>query len=226
MGHKIFVSYKFWDFNVYPINGRIDTTVRDYINIFENKLDKADHIYKGESDNEDLGDLPDNVILEKLKDHIYDSSVTIVFISPGMKESNKKDRDQWIPWEISYSLKEISRKNSNGEPVTSRINAMLAVVLPDRMGAYTYFLEPKNCCLDGCTVNHVSRLFDIHRDNMFNLIDADTYPCIAGSKIWRGESSYIAAVRWENFISDYNAYINNAIARQDNAEKYKIRKEA
>ena len=42
-----------------------------------------------------------------------------------MKESLKKERDQWIPWEVSYSLKEVSRKNKNGYAVTSKTNAML-----------------------------------------------------------------------------------------------------
>lgn len=32
-----------------------------------------------------------------------------------MKECGKKDKEQWIPWEISYSLKEPSRKNINGD---------------------------------------------------------------------------------------------------------------
>ena len=46
-----------------------------------------------------------------------------------MRETWKKDRDQWIPWEVSYSLKETSRKNKNGDSVTSHSNAMLAVVI-------------------------------------------------------------------------------------------------
>ena len=117
MGKKIFVSYKFKDDKVKNLSSYTNSTVRDYVNEFEKLLDYEDDIYKGEEDNEDLSDLSDDTIWEKLKDRIYDSSVTVIFISPGMKKTNAKQRDQWIPWEVSYSLKEISRKNKSGKSV-------------------------------------------------------------------------------------------------------------
>ena len=124
MGKKIFVSYKYGDDQVENLSYYENSTVRDYVTKFEDVLDSSDNIYKGESDGEDLSILSDDTIWEKLKDRIYDSSVTVIFISPGMKENWKLERDQWIPWEISYSLKEVSRKNKNGQAVTSRSNAM------------------------------------------------------------------------------------------------------
>ena len=42
-----------------------------------------------------------------------------------MKVNNKKDRDQWIPWKISYSLKETSRKTENGDIRTGKTNAII-----------------------------------------------------------------------------------------------------
>ena len=170
LGKKIFVSYKYADDQVENLTSGENSTVRDYIDKFEEKLDSSDNIYKGESQGEDLSDLSDDTIWEKLKDRIYDSSVTIVFISPGMRETWKKDRDQWIPWEVSYSLKETSRKNKNGDSVTSHSNAMLAVVIPDEKGSYSYYLETKNCCSDGCTMHHTNRLFEIIKKNKFNRI--------------------------------------------------------
>ena len=147
MGKKIFVSYKYADDQVEHLgNDDSTTTVRDYVTALEDSIDSSDHIYKGEHDDEDLSQLEDDTIWEKLKDKIYDSTVTVVFISPGMRDTSKKDRDQWIPWEISYSLKETSRKNKNGDPITSKSNAMLAVVLPDTEGKYSYYLNENNCC--------------------------------------------------------------------------------
>ena len=150
MGKKIFVSYKYADDFVENLEEEVNSTVRDYVDLFEQKLDEEDDIYKGESDGEDLSKLSEDIIWEKLKDRIYDSSVTIVFISPGMREIGTEDKEQWIPWEISYSLKETSRRNKNGESVTSHSNAMIAVVLPDANGSYTYYLFYYSVYSDNC----------------------------------------------------------------------------
>lgn len=225
MGKKIFVSYKYADSRVKNLSLYQNSTVRDYVTKFEEILDPSDNIYKGESEGEDLSNLSDETIWKKLKDRIYDSSVTVVFISSGMKESWKAERDQWIPWEISYSLKEVSRKNKNGDAVTSRSNAMLAVVLPDENDSYSYYLETKNCCTSGCTTHHTDKLFTILRKNKFNLKDANKKVCDTGSTIWYGEYSYIKAVKWSDFVNSYSTYIKSACNRQDNIDDYEICKE-
>lgn len=222
MGRKIFVSYKFADDQVENLSLWNNSTVRDYVTEFENLLDSSDHIYKGERDGEDLSNLSEEIIWQKLKDRIYDSSITIIFISPGMKESGKKDKDQWIPWEVSYSLKETSRKNKNGDAVTSKTNAMIAVVLPDTAGTYSYYLEKKSCCTSGCTTHHTNKLFQIIKDNKFNLKNATKKSCDTGSTIWYGDCSYITAVKWCDFKSDYNKYIDAAYERQNNIDNYDI----
>ena len=192
MGKKIFVSYKFADNQVENLSIYENSTVRDYVTKFEEILDPSDNIYKGESDGEDLSNLSEATIWEKLKDRIYDSSVTIVFISPGMKESWKTERNQWIPWEISYSLKEVSRKNKNGDAITSRSNAMLAVVLPDENGSYSYYLESRNCCNNGDTIWY----------GEFSYIKA-----VKWSNFINDYSTYIesACIRQDN-IDDYEIY--------------------
>ncbi|MPM60824.1 hypothetical protein SDC9_107678 [bioreactor metagenome] len=139
MGNKIFISYKYWDSNVYPVYGITQDVakVRDYVTWLENKFtQRTEHIYKGERDNEDLSDKSEDYIWSKLKDRIYDSSITIVLISPNMKEKYKWEKSQWIPWEISYSIKETKRNNC-----VSRSNAILAVILPDKYNSYGYYSQ-------------------------------------------------------------------------------------
>ena len=226
MGKKIFISYKYADDKVNNLETYKNSTVRDYVDEFENVVDSSDDVFKGESDGEDLSKLSEDTIWETLKDRIYDSSVTIVFISPGMKETGKKDRDQWIPWEISYSLKETSRKNQNGDSVTSHSNAMVAVVLPDENNSYSYYLESKNCCSGGCTTHHTNDLFTIIRKNKFNRTEnASKRTCDSDGTIWTGTCSYIEAVKWSNFIKDYQKYVNAAVERKDNIDEYELCKE-
>ena len=226
MGKKIFVSYKYADDKVENLYWWENSTVRDYVDEFERKIDYSDNIFNGETDGEDLSNLSDDAIWEKLKDRIYDSSVTIIFISPGMKELGKSDRDQWIPWEVSYSLKETSRKNKNGDPITSHTNAMVAVVLPDQNGSYSYYLEPKNCCLSGCTIHHLNILFEIIKKNKFNRIrNASKRVCENNDTIWSGSCSYIEAVKWSDFIADYKKYVDSAEERQNHIDEFEICKE-
>ncbi len=226
MGKKIFVSYKFADDQVKNLDFQENSTVRDYIDKFEQQVLDGDDIYKGESDGEDLSELSDETIWATLKDRIYDSSVTIVFISPCMKESSKSERNQWIPWEISYSLKETSRKNKNGDPVTSHSNAMLAVVLPDSNGSYDYYLETKFCCSTPCTIHYTGKMFNIIKKNKFNRIkNASKRICETNSTIWSGTCSYIEAVKWSDFIKNYKNYVDSSVDRQEHIDEYDICKE-
>lgn len=221
MGKKIFVSYKYADQDVEQLPGHNwlnPTTVRDYVNKLENYFEYSDHIYKGESDNEDLSDYSENTIWEKLKDRIYDSSVTIIMISPNMKENNRRDRSQWIPWEVSFSLKETTRNDR-----TSHANAILAIVLPDRTGNYSYYLSQTSC---GSTTHHLEKLFEIIKENKFNKLDADKRLCPqCGYYHYYGECSYIEAVKWRDFICNPNLYINKAVNRQNNIGSFNITKE-
>ena len=224
MKRKIFISYKYADNNVYNIRkDSYKCTVRDYVDKLEEILDA--HIYKGESDGEDLSGLEEDTIWAKLRDRIYDSSLTIVLVSPYMKEDNKADANQWIPWEISYSLKEISRKNRAGESITSKTNAMLTVILPDINGSYSYYTKKNKCCTSGCITFKTGTFFKILKNNMFNIIEPNKKECEEGSVIYTGNSSYIESVRWEDFESNADYHINMAYKIRDNMEDYKIVKE-
>jgi len=232
MGRKIFISYKYADNDVENITGIAGMwgacTVRDYVDKIETDLkDKTDHIYKGESDGEDLSYLSDASIWSKLKDRIYDSTLTLVMLSKGMRDPYKAQKHQWIPQEISYSLKEISRKDKNGNPVTSKTNALLAVVLPDRNGSYDYFTYPKTCCSSGCTVyqSNSSLIFSIMGGNMFNQKHPDSNACSSQQTIYHGEFNYMLCVKWSDFVGNMEHYIDRAYSIQDNQEDYNIQKE-
>ena len=102
MARKTFISYKYSE----------SRNLRDRI---IDALGEDSSYYQGEtSDSDDMSDETNQSITEVLKDMIFDTSVTIVILSPKMTESH------WIDWEIEYSLKAITR----GEK-TSHTNGML-----------------------------------------------------------------------------------------------------
>ena len=227
MGHKIFVSYKYADSDVKQLtNSWYRDTVRTYVDKLEEYISEvSEHIYKGETDGEDLSGLSEDTIWEKLKDRIYDSTLTIVMISKGMRQTYLSDRDQWIPWEISYSLKEVSRKNMSGNMVTSSSNALLAIILPDTYGSYEYFTFRKTCCSNPCRSYKTNFLFEIMRKNMFNIKRPNKKDCDDGSTVYYGDSSYMTMVKWEDFIKDPESYIDKAYDIQSKIERYEVYKE-
>lgn len=221
MGRKIFVSYKYADDKIQALSHYGTTTVRDYVDKLQNLIDATDNINKGEDDGEDMSSLTDATIASKLGDKIFDSSVTIVLISKGMRE-NKPEKDQWIPWEISYSLKEQSRQGGR-----SKTNAVLAIVLPDENGSYEYYITDNRCGNCTCRTLNTPILFDILNKNMFNEKIPNTYTCQSCGRIhYRGESSYIKSVKWDDFYNKqaFNKYINDVIEIKNHINDYIITK--
>lgn len=135
MGHKVFVSYKYKDYDVKKMSNVTQPTWPcDYVDYIQNNVLSSKDVYKGENSDEDISSWSEERIWSHLKDKIYDSSITIVLISPNMREPGKWQKSQWIPWEIAYSLRETIRNDR-----TSHNNAMLAVILPDEKGSYDYY---------------------------------------------------------------------------------------
>ncbi|GMO30031.1 MAG: hypothetical protein Ta2B_10940 [Termitinemataceae bacterium] len=223
MGRKIFVSYKYKDSDVKPLEDTKtiawkslqnpitgfyqsepeDTTVRTYVDKLEDYFSAKD-VYKGESDDEDLSNLSESTIWEKLKGKIFDSSVTLVLISPNMKKPYRQEKLQWIPWEISYSLKETTRNDR-----TSHSNAILAVALPNKNGSYSYSFDEADNTIK------TENLFKILGSNMFNRKDG----------LKSGEHSYIKTVKWSDFITNPHGYIEKAVEIKENINDYNITKE-
>lgn len=223
MGKKIFISYKYADEDVYPLKGPLPemfehTTVRDYVDLLQRYFNQTDDVNKAERDGEDLSNYDEDTIWELLKDRIFDSSTTILLISPNMKENHRRDSSQWIPWEISYSLRRVTRDER-----TSQSNAILAVVLPDRRGLYSYYLNERSCNYNcSCTRYNNNVTFDIVAKNMFNRKRVNASRCSNGVVIHSGESSYIKVVKWVGFAKDPQSYIDTAAYIMENIEDYNI----
>ncbi|MCD8205715.1 MAG: TIR domain-containing protein [Clostridia bacterium] len=140
MRYKVFTSYKYGDGDVNPLGRGYKPTVRGYVDMFEDELQKCKEIdkedkfvYKGEEDGVDLSGHPRDEIKNRLSDLIYESTVTVLFISLNMRTDKPEDK-QWIPWEMKYSLQRTSRKDRKPSPE----KVVVAVILPDKNGSYKY----------------------------------------------------------------------------------------
>lgn len=232
---KVFVSYKYWDDKVYQYEGMDkianpgllsgfvgkDTyrvTPRSYLNKLSNIL-KECAVQKWEKDDEDLSNFKESTIASKLRDKIYDSSITIVLVSPGMKDCSEPEIEQWIPWEISYS---VSKHSRNGR--TSKTNGVVVVVLPDANNSYDYCLEKLPCS----TILKFSDpfCFDIIAKNFFNANEPDKYHCnTCNGTHYRGsDNHYFVYARWNEFCANPQQYIELAEQHSEKTSEYNIKK--
>lgn len=228
MGRKIFISYKYQDTDVRQMllirlyENRL-TRVRDYVDELQERLVKVGHnINKGEKDGEDMSVLEDATIQSILGDKIYDSSITLVLISPNMKDPFLPETEQWIPWEISYSLREQSRDGR-----TSKTNGVMAIVLPDANNSYDYFIQEHTCPYCNTRILCTGRLFKVLSVNMFNRYYPTYSTCThhsANSRPETGECSYIPCVKWDDFISNIEANLQRVERIKDNIATYDIKK--
>ena len=223
MGKAIFVSYKYADTSVAALEGCSNCTPRDYVSYLQDNKFSGDDVNKAEDDNEDLSEFKDDTIKSKLKDKIWSSSITLVLISPEMRDWGKDQSDQWIPWEIAYSLRTETRNNTSSLP-----NAIIAVVLPDRNNSYKYFIYNDEL-MDNNGKNHIVtaiktyNTFTIIQKNMFNQKNPDT-DVWQGQKVYHGDSSYIITVTWNDFINDTDKYIDQATDLKNKIENYELYK--
>jgi hypothetical protein len=192
MAHKTFISYKFSE----ALNLR---------NSIIYALGDDATYYQGEtSESPNLTDTSTENIKRNLKNMMYDTSVTILIISPRMKESN------WIEWEIEYSLKRISRKAR-----ASQINGVVGVIMQYN-GRYDWF---KTICQnpDRCTFStyDTSKVFSIINNNRFNQ-NPKVYTCNVCGTVNALTGSYISFIEEGTFLAEPQKYINNAYEKSEN----------
>ena len=192
MAHKTFISYKY-------------SEARNLRNSIIDALGDDAIYYQGEtSTSPDLSDTSTENIKKNLTDMMYDTSVTIVIISPNMKNSN------WIDWEIEYSLKNITRKGR-----TSHTNGVVGVIMKYN-GGYSW-LKTTSTNGDGCTSSSYdeSKVYSIINNNRFNQ-NPKKYSCDTCKTVNALTGSYIAYVEEETFLSDPQKYIDNAYDKSEN----------
>lgn len=198
MAKKTFISYKYSEAQ----------GVRD--KILEALGEDATY-YQGEtSDSPDLTDAKTDTIKTNLKNMIYGTSVTIVVISPDLRNSD------WIDWEIEYSLKEITRDDK-----TSRTNGIVGVIMKYN-GGYDWIVG-ENSYEDGCKPRTIddSKLYQIMVKNRFNLVPPQ-YICTRCKTVDRLGGSYISLIEEEEFLGDPAKYIDNAHEKSENISTFKI----
>lgn len=192
MAHKTFISYKY-------------SEARNLRNSIIDALGDDAIYYQGETSiSPDLSDTSTENIKKNLTDMMYDTSVTIVIISPNMKNSN------WIDWEIEYSLKNITRKGR-----TSHTNGVVGVIMKFN-GGYSW-LKTTSTNGDGCTSSSYdeSKVYSIINNNRFNQ-NPKKYSCDICKTVNALTGSYIAYVEEETFLSDPQKYIDNAYDKSEN----------
>lgn len=186
MARKTFISYKYNEAKA--VRDRIIRALGDNATF-----------YKGETrESPDMNDLETDTIRRKLRDMMYDTSVTIVVLSPNMIES------KWIDWEIEYTLKQIQR-----EERTSRTNGIVAVVMKVD-GSYDWLIGSRENS-DGCSIRTINneRLYKIISDNRFNLV-VKKYHCDNCKTSDQLNGSYISIIEEDRFIKNHDKFIENA----------------
>lgn len=201
MAHKTFISYKYDE-------------AKDLRNRIIEALGDDATYYQGEtSRSPDLSNDTTKTIKRNLADMIYDTSVTIVVVSPNMNKS------EWIEWEIEYSLGEYTREDQ-----TSHTNGVLGVIM-NVANEGTSWLKTSNEKPDGCTVRSIksSLLPEIINSNRFNQ-KPKVYACESCQTVSQLEGSYISLIDEDDFLNDPSKYIKNAYDKSQNLSNYVITK--
>ena len=214
MAHKTFISYKYSDI----VEGKTNN-LRDRI---ISAMGEDARFYNGERvDSPDMTGLKAETIKSNLKDMIFNTSVTIVILSPNMLDS------KWVPWEIEYSLSCYTRDGRQ-----SKQNGIVAVIQKVN-GDYSWLCSTRYDSEKGMNVVSYdeTKLPEIICKNMYNSAPPK-HPCKSCLK-YTGFSvcaecstfdslngSYISFVNEDEFLENINTYIENAYDKSQHLERF------
>jgi MTH538 TIR-like domain (DUF1863). len=201
MAHKTFISYKYSE-----AQGLRDAIIK--------ALGPDASFYQGEtSDSPDLTDTSTENIKKNLTDMMYNTSVTIVIISPNIKQS------KWIDWEIEYCLKDITRKER-----TSKANGVVGVIMKVN-GSCDWIKNHLINCHGNPVIKFIDEyLYPIILKNMYNS-DPPVRHCSQCNTYNLMDGSYFSLVDEDLFLGSPKVYIDNAFDKSENAGKYILYKQ-
>ena len=214
MARKTFISYKYSD----VVEGK-PNNLRDRI---IKAMGEDAKFYNGERvDSPDLTGLKTETIKSSLKDMIFNTSVTIVILSPNMIES------KWIPWEIEYSLSCYSRDGRQ-----SKQNGIVAVIQKVN-GSYEWLKKSFYDDSIGMSVSQydATKTPKIINENRYKSSppkhpckDCKKYNgisvCAECNTFDRMNGSYITFATEDEFLIDINLYIENAYDKSQHLERF------
>lgn len=202
--HNVFISYKYSD----AVNTR-DKIIE--------VLGDRGHIYKGEK-----GYNPLNVADETLKDYlsnmIFNTTVTIVIISPCVIYSD------WVEWEVRYSLRQTSRDGRQSKRngivcvIQGKDNYRVSMVGYDLIKYKDYRWAYKNDYANRAVLKR-DILPKAIIDNMqtsfppFNMILSNYL-----RQNYKLLPDYCVVVDEEDFIKEPDTYVNEAYRRAHDSE--------
>lgn len=208
MARKVFVSYKYSD----------AVSTRDKI---IKKLSNNGTYYKGEKGYVKL-EYADSTMKNYLSGLIYDSTVTVVIISPEVTLSD------WVKWELEYSMK---RQTRNGR--TSNRNGIVCVIQnrvdysSRKFGSYSY---NENSQWAYTRVGYNKTLNknyfpDIIKRNMQTTFSYNNYYGFTTSRTFSDSNvdtkDYCIVVSESTFLNNPDKYIEEAYKRA-NDESYTV----
>lgn len=195
MAHKTFITYKYSD----VVEGNEHNNLRDRIIA---RLGEDARYYKGEDGfSKDMSSYTAQTIQKHLSDMIYQTSVSIVILSPNMLQSN------WMEWEIKYALRNQSRDGQYSHP-----NGIVAVV--QKRSTYGY-LDGYQWYKDWFGNWAVSQTFNVIRFNRNNTKNS------APNYI---PNNYIDIVTEDEFLHNPSKYIEDAYYKSEHTFYYDIYK--
>lgn len=185
--HKCFISFK--------------TEDTDYKEFIQNKLD-VDMIDK--SLDEPIHSMDEDYVMRVIRrDHLQDSTVTIVLIGTHSAEFTSGENQGYIKRELQASLYDTP-------------NGILGVALP----------EMYSSIFQGITVIDGQKV-SIDRIDNWTTIREFNYnfylPDPQNPKYWQEDDRYCTLVKWDDFKTDPNAYIQQAYDKRTSTAADKIR---